>query len=266
MQRKIDEVNILGFRFNPMTESEVLDTIFHHISFRKRLILAHLNVHGMAMMFESRLMNSLLSLSETLTMVDGMPIIWIGRVLGININNSYRTTSLDFYDSLFKECSEKGYKVDYVGSTPEVFEEGIKIIRERFPNLDIDGKDGYFDIDNQSIDSKQYSIIQWLNKRQSDILIVGMGMPRQEEWIYKIQSLVPTLVLVPVGAYLEYQVGALSLPPRWLGRFGLEWLFRLITAPRRLAYRYIIEPFILLFKLLFNEHPQKKYWKNKSLQ
>lgn len=260
------EKKILGFRFHPMTKEIVLQLIRENIREKKRLLLGYVNLHGMAMMYHHRSMTDFLSLPETRIMVDGMPIIWIGNLCGGKLSRAYRTTSLDFYDEMFQICSSNNWSIDYVGSTPDVLDRGIDVVKARFPNLDIQGVDGYFDLDDISAGSKQGEILEWLKKRNSDILIVGMGMPRQEAWLLNIRDQIPTRVLMTVGAYMEYQVGSLKLPPRWIGQVGFEWMFRLITSPNRLANRYLIEPFGLLFNLLFKPHPQKKYWKSRYSQ
>lgn len=261
--QNLREVSILGFRFHPMTKEDVVSAIRNHVSAGSRMVMGNLNLHGMAMMFSSAGMRRLLSASETLVMIDGMPIVWLARVFGMKITRAHRMTSLDYFDDMFKLGARERWRFDYVGSTPDVLQEGIEVLRKRIPGLDIEGRDGYFDIDDQSIGSKQESVLQWLRSRNSDVVIVGMGMPRQEEWLDLIKDKIPCRVLIPVGAYLEYQVGSLPLPPRWLGQLGLEWIFRLATAPRRLAYRYLVEPIYLLFLLLFRKHPQSSYWSSR---
>lgn len=259
----VKEISILGFRFHPMTKSDVIGAISSCVRAKRRMVMGNLNLHGMAVMFESSGMNRLLSAPETLVMIDGTPIVWVARLLGRKVSREQRMTSLDYFDDLFRLAAKEGWRIDYVGSTPDVLKQGLAILRKRVPGLDIEGRDGYFDVKDHSENGKQAEIVAWLNRRGADIVIVGMGMPRQEEWLESIKGEISTRVLIPVGAYLEYQVGSLALPPRWLGPLGLEWLYRLVTAPRRLAYRYIVEPFVLLFFLVFRCHPQSSYWRGK---
>lgn len=260
---RVAEINVLGFRLNPMSRDDVIGAIRASVKAGKRLIMGNLNLHGMAVMHDSPGMSRLNSDPEALVMIDGMPIVWLAYLLGHKVSRSQRMTSLDYFDEMFLLGKSEGWKFDYVGSTPDVLEDGLSCLRDRIPGLNIEGRDGYFDTKDASPGSKQAEIIDWLVRRDSDVLIVGMGMPRQEEWLEAIKSKVPSRVLIPVGAYLEYQVGSLALPPRWMGQLGIEWVFRLVTAPRRLAYRYLVEPFCLVFFLLFRRHPQKDYWVSK---
>jgi N-acetylglucosaminyldiphosphoundecaprenol N-acetyl-beta-D-mannosaminyltransferase len=74
---------------------------------------------------------------------------------------------------------------------------------------------------------------------------VGMGMPRQEHWIMDNLHRLHSMVVLPCGASIDYVCGEIPTPPRWAGRWGLEWLCRLLAEPRRLWKRYLIEPWFL---------------------
>ena len=77
--------------------------------------------------------------------------------------------------------------------------------------------------------------------------MVGMGMPLQEHWIAENYDKLGNAVILPCGAAIDYFAGAIPTPPRWAGRLGLEWLYRLLAEPTRLWKRYLIEPWFLLF-------------------
>jgi N-acetylglucosaminyldiphosphoundecaprenol N-acetyl-beta-D-mannosaminyltransferase len=82
--------------------------------------------------------------------------------------------------------------------------------------------------------------------------MVGMGMPRQEHWIVDNFELLGPVVVLPCGAAIDYVAGEIPTPPRWAGRCGLEWLYRLAAEPGRLWKRYLIEPWFVL--LLMGRH------------
>ncbi|MET0238470.1 MAG: WecB/TagA/CpsF family glycosyltransferase [Sphingobium sp.] len=259
-----EEISILGYRVHPLTGDEVIDQITAAVVEKRRLVMANINLHGMAVMFENGPMAKLLSQADAQVMIDGMPIIGIANLQGHKLSRTQRTTSLDFYDKMFALGVSRGWRFGYVGGTPDTLRRGLDVLRARIPGLDIDGYDGYFDISDDRPDSRQSEIINWLNERSHDILIVGMGMPRQEEWIERIQAKIPTRVLMPTGAYLDYQVGAQKLAPRWMGQLGIEWAYRLVSSPKRLGYRYLVEPAVLLTRLAFREHPQKRWRGDKA--
>jgi N-acetylglucosaminyldiphosphoundecaprenol N-acetyl-beta-D-mannosaminyltransferase len=250
------EIRLLGYRMHPMTADQVIDQIVAAAADKRRLVMANINLHGMAVMYDSPAMARLLCQDDAQVMIDGMPIIAMGRIAKHPLTREMRVTSLDFYDRMFAIFRDRGWKIGYVGGSPDVLERGLAELRRRVPGLDIDGRDGFFDMGDDSPGSRQAEILSWLDERSHDMLIVGMGMPRQEEWIARIQHRIPTRVLVPTGAYLDYQIGAQALPPRWMGQMGVEWAYRLVKSPRRLGHRYLIEPMLLVSRMLTRRHPQ----------
>ena len=250
----VPEISLLGFPAHPMTGDEVIGQVATAVADRRRLIVANLNTHAMASMFKSQDMARLLIQRDTLVMLDSMPMLFLANMLGHRLSRAKRTTSLDFYSDMFKLAAQRGWRIGYVGGTAEVIENGLATLRHRYPGLDIDGRNGFFNF-RKSEDAAYAGVVSWLQERAHDVVIVGMGMPRQEEWIMLVQHRVPTSVFLPAGAYLDYQVGAQKLPPRWLGQIGIEWAYRLVHSPRRLAYRYLVEPIVLLYWLLVRPHP-----------
>ena len=85
-----------------------------------------------------------------------------------------------------------------------------------------------------------------INDFGPDLLLVGMGMPRQEKWLLDHRKALRAGVKMNVGALFDYLSGNVPMPPRWLGPLGLEWAYRLLTTPRRVVRRYLIEPWGLL--------------------
>ncbi|WP_336966223.1 WecB/TagA/CpsF family glycosyltransferase [Sphingobium aquiterrae] len=239
-----------------MTVSDVLDHIDRAITAHHRLIMANLNVHGMAVMFDSPVMARLFNQSDTLVMIDSMPLVFLANMMGHKVSRGMRTTSLDFYDDMFALAVRKGWKIGYVGADPATLAAGMDLLHGRFPGLQLEGRNGFFDMADLSPGSTQAEIIDWLKAWSPDLVIVGMGMPRQEEWIHAIQQMVDVPVFLPTGAYLDFQVGTQKMAPRWMGQYGLEWIYRLLVSPRRLGYRYLIEPLVLTRYLMFRRHPQ----------
>ncbi|WP_419827842.1 WecB/TagA/CpsF family glycosyltransferase [Sphingomonas sp.] len=256
--RRSGEIRLLGYRLHPMTGDEVVGEIAEAVASGRRLIMANVNAHAMATMFDNPPMSRLLEQPDAKVMIDSMPMLFAAKLAGHRLPRAKRTTSLDFYDTMFRRGAAAGWRFGFVGATPETLRKGLVVLRERYPALDIDGRDGYFDIHDDAPGSAQSEIVAWLNERSHDVVIVGMGMPRQEEWIERTQHRVGTRVFLSAGAYLDYQAGAQRVSPRWLGQVGLEWVYRLALSPRRLSYRYLIEPCLLLVRLVTRPHPQTR--------
>ena len=108
----------------------------------------------------------------------------------------------------------------------------------------IEVSDGFFDARRDSEENE--ALIERINTYRPDLLMVGMGMPRQEFWTQNFARLKAHVILSSNGAAFEYVAGAVPTPPRWAGRIGLEWVFRLVNEPRRLFARYLIKPWCML--------------------
>lgn len=257
------DVFILGFRFNPCTGPQVVELVADAVETRQRLVIANANLHGLYQMYQSRAMSALLTQPDSMVMIDSMPILFLAALTGSPMARSKRSTSLDFYDLLFEVGNARGWKFGFVGGTQDVMVRGLDVLRHRFPGLDIDGHSGYFDMNDRTPGSACSEVLEWAKDSSHDVMIVGMGMPRQEEWIHSVQDEVSTRVFLPAGAYMDYQVGAQTPAPRWLGQIGLEWAYRLMQAPKRLSYRYLVEPILLLRRLATERHPQEDYRRSK---
>jgi len=130
-----------------------------------------------------------------------------------------------------------------VGQKADVQQEAMNRIREQVPGINIAGHDGYFDQSPGSDESQH--VIDEINQFKADIVLVGFGAPKQEAWLSANREKINSSTVFACGACMEYVAGAVSTPPRWMGRSGLEWLFRLGENPRRFAFRYLVEPVLL---------------------
>ncbi len=95
-------------------------------------------------------------------------------------------------------------------------------------------------------EAREAAALAWLRDIRPDVVLVGLGMPRQESFLARRKRDLPPAVYATVGGAIDQLSGVQRGAPRWLGRWGLEWAWRLATQPRRLAHRYLVEPFLLL--------------------
>ena len=171
-------------------------------------------------------------------------MIWIARLYGHRLSRDCRLTYVDFLPRMFELAAEKKWRVFYLGSRPEICSQGMRTLRARYPGIQLCSAHGYFDVSRDRDANRM--IVKKIANFRPHVLMVGMGMPRQEEWIAENLGELDAGVILPCGAALDYIAGAIPTPPRWSGRLGLEWLFRLLAEPKRLAPRYLIEPWFLL--------------------
>jgi N-acetylglucosaminyldiphosphoundecaprenol N-acetyl-beta-D-mannosaminyltransferase len=135
-----------------------------------------------------------------------------------------------------------------VGSKPGVAERGANMFRRQFAGLQISTSHGYFEAKSGSFENRRK--LELINNYQPNILFVGMGSPRQERWIVDNLEHIKANVVIAVGKCMDYHAGETPTAPRWMGPLLLEWLFRLLSEPRRLWKRYLLEPWFLLAWML----------------
>lgn len=173
--------------------------------------------------------------------IDGMPFIWWGRALGYPLRREHRLTCVDWVPPFMARAAAEGWRVFCLGNRPGVAETGAQKFRAWNPGLVIETRHGYFKTEGEI-----QAALDLINAWSPDVLLVGMGMPRQEHWILDYHARLNVRCIITVGAAMDYFAGAIPTPPRWMGRIGLEWLARLWAEPRRLARRYLVEPWFLL--------------------
>jgi N-acetylglucosaminyldiphosphoundecaprenol N-acetyl-beta-D-mannosaminyltransferase len=192
------------------------------------------NAYTLALAEERPELSSTLD-AATLNLPDGMPLAWLARRRGID--DCTRVYGPD----LMCDVLDRGRAVDLghylYGSTPEVLAALEQRIEERWPGARIVGSESppFREITDDEVDSS----VRRAHARGADIVWVGMGTPKQDLLVRRMAILGPA-TYVAVGAAFDFIAGTKKQAPAWMQRSGLEWLFRLITEPRRLGRRYLV--------------------------
>ncbi|MGI9419831.1 MAG: WecB/TagA/CpsF family glycosyltransferase [Geminicoccaceae bacterium] len=171
---------------------------------------------------------------------DGMPLVLWGRFLGLDVTRDHRMTLSSWAPEVLTAFRDRGWRLFYLGATAEACEKGAAAFREMAPGLEIETRDGFFDAAHGSSDNQ--ALLSAIRTFRPDVLMIGMGTPRQERWIIDNLDDLDLPIIWSVGAAIEYFAGTKARPPAIVGRLGLEWLYRLISEPRRLWFRYLVEP------------------------
>jgi len=244
----IDRHALLGFFAHPGSLEEYLALTRSSIERRSRCTVFYHNLHSLYSYFTSTELRH--SYQGTTVLVDGMPVIWLMQLFKIPVSRKHRLTYVDFIMPLMQLARDNGWNVYHIGQHSSVQEKALSIVRDTWPGIQLGGHDGYFD--QQPHCAESLAVIDKINAAHSDIVLVGFGAPRQEAWVAAHRDLINAPVVFTCGACMEYVAGAVNTPPRWMGRMGLEWSFRLFENPRRFAFRYLIEPILLGAILLRN--------------
>jgi N-acetylglucosaminyldiphosphoundecaprenol N-acetyl-beta-D-mannosaminyltransferase len=226
--------------------AELNTIVVEAIDSDRHIVVANHNLHSIYLFHHDAKMRAFYAAADHIH-ADGMAVVALAQILGIAFRREHRVTFVDWLGPLADAAASHGWRVFYLGSRPGVAERGAEGLRRRYPELQIRTAHGFFDPDPRS--SEDHSILASIEEWQPHLLITGMGMPRQEHWILEHKNKLSANVILNGGAALDYFAGEIPTPPRWAGRCGLEWLFRLMAEPRRLWSRYLLEPWFIAYKL-----------------
>ena len=157
-----------------------------------------------------------------------------------------RVPGPDLMPEVFAESEKKGYRHFFYGSTPETLKALEKNLKKTYPKLHIAGM--YSPPFHPLSEEEDRKIISIINDSKPDFIWVGLGAPKQEQWMYEHQDKV-TGVMLGVGAGFDFHAGTVKRAPKWMQEWCLEWLFRIAQDPKRLLKRYLSTNFAFLFYL-----------------
>ena len=241
-RRDRERVHLLGQAVDLVRPEEVLHHVETWVRERRKVIIANHNLNSMALLQKQPRLKRFYARAD-LVEVDSAPLIYFAKLLGLHGKAFHRCTYLDWRDHFWSLVDRNGWRVMYIGGEPKVVERARGRLAYEYPNADIKVRDGFFIATPGSRDNAV--VVEQVKAFDPHILFVGMGMPRQELWILDNLDALPNCAVFSVGAAFDYEAGEQKAAPRWMGRMGIEWLFRLLHDPRRLARRYLIEPWSL---------------------
>lgn len=179
-----------------------------------------------------------------MTTPDGMPIVWMLHRKGHR--HVRRVYGPDLMLELCNHSLSCGYTHYFYGGGPGVPELLAEKLKDRFNGLKIVGT--HSPPFRALTEAEESEMISTINTANPDILWIGIGSPKQELWMREHLGKIQTRVMIGVGAAFDFHAGLKPQAPKWIRQSGFEWLFRLMTEPKRLwrRYFYSIPAFILL--------------------
>jgi N-acetylglucosaminyldiphosphoundecaprenol N-acetyl-beta-D-mannosaminyltransferase len=192
------------------------------------------NVHSVMSARSDRELATALAAGEINT-PDGVPLVWVIQSRGFT--RQARMYGPDLAVAAFAHGIPLGWRHFFYGATPETLQLLTRNLASRFPGLRIVGS--YAPPFRDLTEAERDAITELIEGSGADIVWVGLGMPKQEKWMYEMRARLPGKVLIGVGAAFDFLAGTKRQAPHWMQRSGLEWLFRLGTEPRRLWRRYL---------------------------
>lgn len=231
---------ILGINVSVSNYDQMVQTSLAWAQERQSRALFFANVHMVMEAHDDPAFFRLIN-SADVVFSDGMPLVWALRALGES--GAQRVCGYDATLTLLAAAEKAAVSVGFYGNTQTSLDLMARTVRLLYPNLNI----GFLECDSTYVGSPPYrvltpeedaALIGRITCSGVRLLFVGLGCPKQENWIMEHVGKVPA-VMLGVGAVFNYLAGNKVLAPRWMMRYGLEWAFRLGTEPRRLAKRYL---------------------------
>ncbi|OAE02269.1 WecB/TagA/CpsF family glycosyltransferase [Arthrobacter sp. OY3WO11] len=207
-----------------------------------RTVLGH-NLHSVTLTLSDEGFRNLYQRSDVV-LLDGAPVLWLwgrtGKAEGPVMD--YRLGTTDWLPALGQVHGLE--RIAVIGAGAEANAAAVRQLELIVPGARVAGLPGEGwngDLEDRAV--------AWLHGQQPQLVLLGLGMPLQEEVLQRRLADMPPATYCAVGGAIEQLAGFQKLAPRWLGRMGLEWAWRLLLHPRRVAYRVLGEPWVLLWLL-----------------
>jgi len=188
-----------------------------------------------------------------LVLADGMPIIWLSRLAARRDHAvtplRERVAGSDLFWELGRVSAQNGLRLFFLGGMPGAADRAAKELTARYPGVSICGT--YCPpVEAFNTPAEQARIEAVIRKAAPDVLLVGLGAPKQEKWIAEHKTIINVPVCIGVGGSFEMAAGMVKRAPLWAQRYGMEWACRMLQDPRRLVRRYLGRDLPFLFVLL----------------
>ncbi|BAE50243.1 WecB/TagA/CpsF family glycosyltransferase [Paramagnetospirillum magneticum] len=228
----IPSILIAGVRVDSPSFAGTLDWTLNRITERSGGYICHLGAHGVVDAQQDAVLARALA-GAALALPDGMPLVWLGRWLGLK---SERVYGPDFMRSLLAATGDGRCRHFLFGSTPQVLRDLERRIRADYPGATIAGclSPPFGPSSPEETEAHLHAI----RNAGADVVWVGLGAPRQEKWMADVTARLPGILLFGVGAAFDFLSGTKPQAPAFVRRSGLEWAFRWLSEPRRLTSRY----------------------------
>jgi N-acetylglucosaminyldiphosphoundecaprenol N-acetyl-beta-D-mannosaminyltransferase len=226
---------VLGLPIAMTDYAEAMDVMDGMIARREQGWLCAVAVHAVMVAQSDPEMRRAL-VDASLTVPDGMPLVWAANMLGEDLPN--RVYGPELMERYSERCVTRGHRVWLYGGRDQGSLVQLALsMRRDYPGIQIVG--GYSPPFRDLTTEEEDSLAKQINASRPDVLWVGIGVPKQEKWMARMRDRVEVPVMCGVGAAFDFHAGRISQAPRWMQERGLEWTYRIVQEPRRLLPRYL---------------------------
>lgn len=228
----IPTCNIMGVNLAAINMPWLIDFTKKHIKELSGDYVCVSNVHTTVMSYDDAAYCAVQN-GGIMAIPDGGPLSSVGRKRGFL--EMERTTGPDYLKEVLKISAEQEYRHYFYGSTEETLKKLQDTLRKDYPGVQVAGM--YSPPFRALSEEEDKQIIDMINGANADFVWIGLGAPKQENWMAAHRGMINGL-MVGVGAAFDYLAGNIERAPLWMQKCNLEWLYRLIQEPKRLFKRY----------------------------
>lgn len=230
----MSRIRIMNTDIDNLTMKETLDYIELLIKRKKPSYVVTPNIDHIVQLEKDAKLNKAYK-KASLIITDGKPLIWISKFYKKPIKE--KVSGSDVFPLLCDMAAKKGYSIFLLGAADGVAKQAAVNLKKKYNMLKIAGtyspKHG-FEKDEMEINKIKYIV----KKAKPDILIVGLGTPKQEYFMYDYCEELNVPVSLGLGATIDFEAGIIRRAPKWMANAGFEWLYRITQDPKRLIKRY----------------------------
>ena len=230
-------MKFMNTEIDNLTMQETLQTIDQLIHENKSAYVVTPNVDHIVQLETNKELQAAYK-NASLILTDGKPLQWISYWYNVPIKE--KISGSDLFPLLCKMAAEKGYKMFFLGAADGVAAQAAENLMNRFKGLQVVGTfSPPFGFEKNSAEINK--IKSMIKGSGADILIVGLGCPKQEKFMYHHCTEFGIPVSFGLGASFDFEAGKIKRAPRWMANHGLEWLFRITQDPKRMIKRYLVD-------------------------
>jgi N-acetylglucosaminyldiphosphoundecaprenol N-acetyl-beta-D-mannosaminyltransferase len=237
---EFEMVDVLGVPIAFIEQNKLIYFVQKSIKGNRKGWVTGINGHALNLAYDSLWLKDFYN-HAILNCSEGFGVVISAFLSGVKIPKHKHWAEWAY--ELLQMLEKNDYSLFLLGGTDEVGKKAVDHLHTLYPKLRIAGRlNGYSDMKQNNY------LIDTLNRTKPDIVFVALGMPKQEEWIYLNIDKLHARIFFPVGALLDYLSGMKKRSPHWMSSIGMEWVFRLLTEPKKVWRRYLIGNPLLIWR------------------
>jgi N-acetylglucosaminyldiphosphoundecaprenol N-acetyl-beta-D-mannosaminyltransferase len=233
-------VSILGLPVENVTMEQAVNDVYGFFAVRQSKIVVTPNAEILQLYTKSEEMQAALKKADYIV-PDGIGILLAAKRLGMPMKE--KVAGIELGRHLMERAAEEGKRIYFLGAKPGIAQRAKECLEEEIPGIQIVGvRDGYFKPEEEP------AIVEEINGLNVDMLLVCLGAPKQELWMAKHKEALKVGAMLGLGGSLDIFAHALKRAPQWMIKCRIEWLYRVIKEPKRIARIAGLPKFLLSIK------------------